>query len=246
MSNQLRELSNRYAEDATELLAWIATKQVQYGDASFPNATDGIKAAIGAFNEYLRSDKSESQAKLVALEGLLQRIQTQTLNYGMKPFEPSAGQDISSIRGAWRNLGSIEDVYKSSASAKYDQFLIYDYNVSICNRKIARVNGWVDSNSAVFSSLPSGFCGSVDECDAKLDAFSVFSKNFESVSASVSEVKATAAEVGQEHQDFPSLAGSLDGVLQKMASLTSAGDSYRAAVTEAKEEAQRLNNLFKV
>jgi len=270
VANQLRQLRARYAYDASELLEWIAAKKAIFGNPDFPNFTEGLVDTIANFNEYLRVEKAEKNSKIVSLEALLQQIQSQTLNYGMKPFEPAPGQDIPSIKGAWHELESVEAGYKNAALTKYELFLRMDYNVRLFNSRAARVEAWMEENSVVFDASHSlhsagskrsfrmstrrrsannatiaSVYPSVEECDTKLDAFAIFDNNFQAVSGNVSDLADIAAKITPEHGSYPQVVEELQHLQEKLSGLRNSGDQYKKDVQQDKENALKINALHK-
>jgi hypothetical protein len=243
VANQIKALGDRYNFDAAELLAWIADKKAKYGDTTFPDYTEGIVDAIGSFNEYTKTDKSAEKGKLVALEALLQQIDSQTREYGFKEFVPTAGQDLPSIKGEWASLGVVEDAYKAEAVSKYDRFLRYDYNVRLFDSKLARMNSWIDENAAVFAGNQLG--STVEDIDAKLDAYAIYKTNFASLKDSEAELKGIGSKVGKEHHGSGHIAEALGAVSSKLKALSDAGNVYQANLHVARDNIVKLNNLQK-
>ena len=200
VANQIKELAAKYAYDASELQKWINSKTAIYGDATFPDFTEGIKDSIGAFNEYTKKEKAVQNGNLVGLEALLQQINSKASSNGLKEFVPAAGQDTVSLKSAWSNLGNCEASYKQEALNKYDRFLRFDYNVRLFDGKSSRLSSWIDENSAIFSSNNLG--STVEECDAKLDAYAIFKTNYASCKGTHTELGDVAMKIGKEHHAY--------------------------------------------
>jgi len=85
----------------------------------------------------------------------------------------------------------------------------------------------------------------IEDCDAKLDAYSIYKTNFASLKESEAELKTIAAKVGKEHHGAPHIAESVTQISAKLKSLSDAGNVYQANLHVAKDNIQKLNNLQK-
>jgi hypothetical protein len=85
---------------------------------TFDGTYADAKSQSERFNNYKRGEKRRYVAEKTDLEFLLGNIHTKVKTYGLQPYAPPKGLQLSDLDVAWRTLGKAEAQRSKAINAK--------------------------------------------------------------------------------------------------------------------------------
>uniref|UniRef100_H0XEK4 Spectrin beta, non-erythrocytic 5 n=1 Tax=Otolemur garnettii TaxID=30611 RepID=H0XEK4_OTOGA len=118
---QLQEteaLQTQYEQLVTDLLHWIAEKQVQLEAQALPDSLPAARRLLAAFASFRTQEKPPRLQQRGATEALLFQLQTALRAQNRRPFLPREGLDTGELSQRWAELERAEAIWSQALQQK--------------------------------------------------------------------------------------------------------------------------------